>query len=256
MSGPCLSGAAPDEPLSSDALQDLLDRGGTVVIPPGTHAACGYIMVDKTTIVARGAHLSGAACGGKAALVVQASNIVIDGLECSNVKVPDRNGACIRAERGRNLTLRNVHFHDNENGILGGGEGDSVLLIEHSMFERNGHESGQAHGLYVWFHTVILRHTTVGPSGGGHLVKSGAAMLLVEDSVLDCQDGVDNGPRAVDAYNGGSLVMVRSQIKPDGCQTAPIGWQHEQRDDKRQGILVVPEGTKISGGKPDAIVYD
>jgi hypothetical protein len=112
-----------------------LRPGDRVVMAPGEYREAAILRVDRITIVAEdGAHLLGVAAGGKAALVIAGNDTVIEGLECSDIAVPDRNGACIRLE-GRNLTLRGVHFHDSEQGILGGG---GTVLIEDSTFERLG----------------------------------------------------------------------------------------------------------------------
>src|SRR4030095_15061135 len=54
------------------------------------------------------------------ALFVTNGDITIDGFSFSGAFVPDNNGAGIRYETG-NLILTNDYFHDNQEGLLGGG---------------------------------------------------------------------------------------------------------------------------------------
>ena len=41
-------------------------------------------------------------------------NITVENFEFSGARVPDKNGAGIRAQGGGRLTIRNCYFHDNE----------------------------------------------------------------------------------------------------------------------------------------------
>jgi len=51
--------------------------------------------------------------------VIRGNDVIVENIEFSGARVPDRNGAGIRPE-GRNFTVRNCRFYDCENGILGG----------------------------------------------------------------------------------------------------------------------------------------
>ena len=104
----------------------------------------------------------------------------------SRARVPDQNGAGIRAE-GKNLTVRNSRFYDNENGILAGTVEGSTILIEGSVFERNGKCAANcAHGVYV---NQIARLKVVNSifraQRVGHHVKSGALALEVIGSTIE-----------------------------------------------------------------------
>ena len=118
----CPAGAArPDCRYRSlrDALNAALP-GDRVILAPGVYAEGR--LIDTPGLELRGeagAHLRGHAVEGKAALVVKAKGVLIEGIECSGIAVRDNNGACIRIE-GDDLTVRNVHFHDNQEGILSG----------------------------------------------------------------------------------------------------------------------------------------
>ena len=56
-------------------------------------------------------------CGGKALLITNGNNITIRNMTLQRARVPDHNGAGIRAQGG-DLTIENVHFNNNEDGIL------------------------------------------------------------------------------------------------------------------------------------------
>ncbi|MEY4509670.1 MAG: hypothetical protein RLZZ450_1792 [Pseudomonadota bacterium] len=86
--------------------------------------------------------------GGKATWVIQGRDTTVDNVELSGSHVPDKNGAGIRQE-GRNLTVKRSYFHDNENGILGGADAESVYVVEDSEFANNGAGDGQSHNLYI-----------------------------------------------------------------------------------------------------------
>ena len=117
---------------------------------------------------------AGQSAQGKAIWVVAGHDTTVDNLEFVNARVPDRNGAGIRQE-GRNLTVRNSVFRDNENGILANDVAGSTITIEHSEFDHNGFGDGQSHNLYIgrvdrlvfranWSHRAVV----------GHLLKSRA----------------------------------------------------------------------------------
>ena len=197
------------------ALADAAD-GDTLRILPGTYRDGGVLKASHVRIAGEGAHLRGAAFQDKAALVIQGDDVVIEGLECSEIRVPDRNGGCVRAE-GRDLTLRGVHFHDAQTGLLSGATGGAIV-IEDSVIERMGRaldEDGNPHGLYIGHaDTFVLRRSrVVGSVGEGHEVKSRAARTVIEDNVIASLDGNDS--RLIDVPNGGD-VTIRGNVLEKG----------------------------------------
>lgn len=192
-----------------------LSDGARLVIRSGTREEAAYLRADDVEVLAQpGAHLRRATVGGKAAIVVSGKDAVIDGLECSEISVPDQNGACIRAE-GANLTLRRVHFHDAEEGLLGGA---GNVTVEDSTFERLG-KAGYAHGIYVNAadRLVIRRCRFLSSKDQGHEIKSRAAATLIEDSTIATLDGVDS--RLIDIPNGGQ-VTIRGNTLAEGPKSA------------------------------------
>ena len=190
---------------------------------PGDHVVLSGGIYEEGAIITTpglvlqgesGAHLRGHAVESKAALVVKADGVTIDGIECSDISVRDRNGACVRNE-GRDLTIRNVYFHDNEQGVLGGSQSGGVLRVEGSLFERNGF-GGQAHGVYVNRKTetfVFRENRILATTGAGHGLKSRARRTIIENNVIAGLDGQDS--RAIDLPNGGEVV-IRGNVLEKG----------------------------------------
>jgi hypothetical protein len=240
-------------------LQDALAAalpGDHVVLAPGIYEEGATI--ETPDLVLRGepgAHLRGHAVEGKAALVVKADGVVIDGIECSGIAVRDRNGACIRIE-GDDLTVRGVRFHDNEQGILSG-PGGGVLLVEGSLFERNGF-GGQAHGVYIGpqIETFIFRDNRVlATTGAGHGLKSRAQRTIVENNVIAGLDGHDS--RAIDVPDGGEVV-IRGNVLEKGPNSdngqmiglALEGTLHDVNDTLIENNLIVFDTV------PDGLIQD
>ena len=209
--------------------------GRAYIMSPGEYREAAIVRQSGVTIRAEpGAHMMGYAAEGKAALVIKGNNTVIEGLECSGISVSDRNGACIRLE-GRNLTLRNVYFHDSEQGVLGGG---GVILIEDSKFERLGRE-GQAHGLYVWGDEVIFRRSEVLASKSeGHEIKSRAKRTIIEGSVIASLDGDDS--RLIDISNGGEVIIRGNVLQqgPESVNNEMIGLGFEGLRYENNAVLI------------------
>jgi len=188
--------------------------GVVVRILPGVYRDGGVLRASGVRIEAEGAYLFDRAFEEKASLVIRGNDTVIVGLRCSHIRVPDANGACIRAE-GRNLTLRGVHFHDSQTGLLSGRTAGRIL-IEDSTFERlgnRGEEIGNAHGIYIGsIDELVLRRSHVLASvGEGHEVKSRAARTVIEDNVIASLAGVDS--RQIDLPNGGDIVIRRNVLQ-------------------------------------------
>jgi hypothetical protein len=234
-----------------DALAAALP-GDHVVLAPGIYEEGAIVTTPGLVLRGEpGAHFRGGAVEGKAALVVKADDVVIEGIECSGIAVRDDNGACIRIE-GDGLTVRNVNFHDNQQGILSG-PGGGALLVEDSLFERNGF-GGRAHGVYIGprVGTFTFRNNRVlATTGEGHGVKSRAQRTVVENNVIAGLDGRDS--RAIDVPNGGD-VLIRGNVlekgpNSDNAQMIGIaleGELHEVNETRVEDNLIVfdtrPEG--------------
>lgn len=155
---------------------------------------------------------NGASAMGKAIWVVQGNDTVIENIEFSGAAVPDMNGAGIRQE-GKNLTVRNCAFRDNEDGILAGDMPGSEILIEYSEFDHNGAGDGYSHNLYInhvakltfqfnYSHSAVI----------GHLLKSRAA----ENHILyNRLSGEADGTQSyeIDIPNGGKTYVIGNVLE-------------------------------------------
>jgi hypothetical protein len=225
----CSESGACTEHTSLQAALDAAMPGYTITLSPGDYYQCATLRINGVTITGSGAHLRDTACGGKAALVIKGNDTVVEGLECSGIRVNDGNGACIRFE-GTNLTVRNVNFHDSQEGILAGGVVGDVL-IEDSLFERLGGAEGialgRAHAIYVSgsASSLTIRNSRILSSKEeGHEVKSRAARTVIENSVIASLGGVDS--RLIDVPNGGELVVRNSVLEmgPNSSNLDLIGY--------------------------------
>lgn len=144
---------------------------------------------------------------GKAIWVIRGDDTTIENVEMSGARVPDRNGAAIRAE-GRNLFLRNVYLHDNENGLLSGANPASDITIDHCEFARNGGGDGQTHNLYVGaIARLTVRRSYLHHAIVGHNLKSRAAISILTDNRLaDESDG--RASYEADFPNGGRVILA------------------------------------------------
>ena len=157
----------------------LARDGDTIVIAPGDYY--GDVAVwkqDRLTIRAgTGGRVRLIAAGsnaqGKGIWVVGGGKITVEDIDFSGARVPDRNGAGIRFEKGH-LIVRRCSFKDNENGILTTG-GDATLEIENNEFGNNGDGSGSTHNLYVGGISMLkVTGSYFHHAKQGHLLKSRA----------------------------------------------------------------------------------
>lgn len=180
-------------------------QGSVIEISKGEYFDGGVLSVDDVTIQGeKGAHLKGFSIKGKGSLVIQGDNTQIIGIECSQVSVSDRNGACVRLE-GRNLQLIDVYFHDSEQGLLSG-KNSGLLWVDNSRFERLG-KSGQAHGIYVGSGELYINNSYfLSSKNEGHEIKSRARKTIIHNTTIASLYGKDS--RLIDVSSGGILEVV------------------------------------------------
>ena len=118
----------------------------------------------------------------------------------SAAQVADRNRAAIRYEGG-SLTLNNVYFHNNQDGLLGASDLAGTISINNSEFALNGAGDGKTHNLYVndianltitnsYFHDAIV----------GHEIKSRAENTTITGSRIF--DNNSTASYSIDLPNG------------------------------------------------------
>ncbi|MCV2886028.1 hypothetical protein OE749_15145 [Aestuariibacter sp. AA17] len=202
-------------PSLSEAFSHAKD-GSIIKISAGDYQDAAILKADNVMIIGEpGTRIFGKATKGKGALLIQGTNTLIKQIECFNIQVRDRNGACVRLE-GKHLILDNVYFHDSQQGVLTGAQPGIVHIIN-SRFERLG-AGGRAHGIYVGGGTLIIEDSQfLSSKGEGHEVKSRAKETRIIRSVIASLSGKDS--RLVDVPNGGKLEIIASVLQ-QGTETS------------------------------------
>jgi hypothetical protein len=149
---------------------------------------------------------------GKGIWVIKGDDTVVENVEFSGARVPDLNGAGIRHE-GKNLTVRNSFFHDNEMGILTNNDiSPNEIVIEFSEFYANTvdyQKHGRlGHNIYIGrTDRFVLRGSYVHGAVTGHNVKSRALEnIIVNNRITDESDGASS--HLIDLSEGGSAYVV------------------------------------------------
>jgi len=137
-------------------------------------------------------------------------SLTVENLTFRHARSPDRNGSGIRND-GRNLTIINCNFIENENGVLSTGDRDGVISISGSEFLRNGHGDGYSHGIYVLRAArVDITDSAFIATHIGHHVKSLADETTIENTRLDDAEGRTS--YAVDLSKGGRVCIAGNTI--------------------------------------------
>lgn len=149
---------------------------------------------------------------GKAIWVIVGNDTLIENIELSGCVVPDDNGAGIRQE-GRNLTVRNVIFRNNQNGILANSVVGSTITVEFSEFADNGAGDGQSHNLYVnAVDRLVFRYNWSHGARVGHLLKSRARENHILYNRLTGETGGTESYE-INLPNGGLSFVVGNLIE-------------------------------------------
>jgi hypothetical protein len=172
--------------------------------------------------------------------VFRGNDIVVENVEFSGAKAPHRNGSGIRFV-GRNLTIRDSYFHHNENGVLTWNAVDGDILIERSVFDRNGYGDGQSHNIYIgriWSFTLRFSHSH--DSVFGHEVKSRAKVnYILGNRLTDENDG--NSSYLIDLPEGGHGYVMGNILEKGARAENPnaISFAAEMRDIQQGGLWVI-----------------
>jgi len=195
----------------------VVQSGDTVRIAPGTYFDCAVWTTNDVTVEGSGPGvvLADKSCQGKGIFVIYANDVRVKNLTFKGARVPNGNGAGIRAEGG-SLTIESSKFIDNEDGILGGIKPGSSIIIRDSEFDHNGtciQMNGCAHGVYVG-HIALLRieRSTFFNTQVAHHIKSRARRTeLIDNHIEDGPNGTASFE--VDVPNGGALIMVGNWLE-------------------------------------------
>jgi Right handed beta helix region len=208
-------GAGKEYKLPSAAIAAAHD-GDHVDIQPGEYFDCAIVKPNRLVIEGIGdaakVVLTDKTCGGKALLVTVGSDIVVRNLTLTRARVPDRNGAGIRAE-GHGLLVEGVRFVNNESGILTT-DGVGTLTVRDSLFDSNGTCGDYcAHGIYTG-HIDLLRveRSRFVNTHHAHHIKSRSQRT----EIIGCT--IEDGPEGTASYeievaNGGGVLIRDNTIE-------------------------------------------
>ncbi len=196
--------------------------GDTIEIEEGNYVRDVAIW-NKSDLTIRGVGgpvriiAGGASAEGKATWVVRGDRIVVENLTFIGSRVPDRNGAGIRLERGR-LKVVDCAFLDNQNGILTANNADIELEIAGSEFGNNGAGDGQSHNLYAGaIGRLVVTGSYFHHANVGHLLKSRAKRNDILYNRLT--DGTDGRASYELEFPSGGLAYVIGNVIEQGAQT-------------------------------------
>jgi hypothetical protein len=158
--------------------------------------------------------VTGPTCGDRGLFVFTGNDITVRGLIFAHARDTWHTGAGILME-GANLSVENSVFLDDENGILAGGPGNSVVRVRHALFKGDGSCQGPcAHALYAGAHIARLEVVDCMflATHVGHDIKSRARATLVQDSRIE--DGPDgNASYLIELPDGGDAVIVNNLLQ-------------------------------------------
>jgi hypothetical protein len=221
--------------------------GDSIAIAPGTYADCAVWRANRLVIAGTGGDpaatvVTGPACQGAALFVTVGDGITVRNLTLTGAHVPDRNGAGIRME-GRDLTVERVRFVDNENGILTGAAGSS-LVVRDSLFLRNGVCMPVcAHGIYAGGLDLLrVERSRFAETRQGHHIKSRARRTeVIDNSIADGADGTAS--YLIDIPNGGTVL-----IRGNTLQKGP------RAENRTAAIMIGAEG--MTNTTPEILIED
>lgn len=238
------------------AVNAIGDARGTIRIATGTHRQCAVQERGVITYIAAEAGksvLAGAACEGKAGLVLRGIGAEVRGLTFRDYKVPDGNGAGIRLERGQ-LNIAYARFYDSEQGILTADDTNSQIYIIRSTFSGLGtceNSAGCAHSIYTGdYGKLTVLESRFERGRGGHYVKSRSGNVVIENNSFDDAAGVQTN-YMIDLPSGavGSIAnnwFVQGQSKENYSAFIAVG--AEQSIYNSDGLRVVNNEARFVPG--------
>lgn len=197
--------------------------------------------------------LDGVACEGKAALVLRGRAARIEGLVFANIRVPDRNGAGIRLEKG-DLTVSQAWFRDSEQGILTANGERGTIAIDKSTFTRLGTcegAGGCAHSIYVGdYGALTVTRSRFEAGRGGHYVKTRTPRVAIINSSFDDSGGkgtnymIDLSAGATGQISGNWFVQGRDKEN----YSALIAVAPEGRINPSAGLTIAGNDARLAPG--------
>ena len=185
--------------------------GDTIEIEPVKEGwfDCANWRASNLTIEGKGEGvvITDRVCDEKGLFVTSGNGITIRNITFQRARVPDRNGAGIRAQ-GRNLRVEHSRFINNETAILAGSSPDSTITILDSEFDENGKCAPRCvAAVSVGAITLLRVESSVfkATNAGDHLLSAALRTELIGNSIADGATGTAR--YLVALPYGGSLIM-------------------------------------------------
>ena len=235
----------------------MLARDGAVVeIDAGVYRGDVAIWTqDRLTLRGVGGlallDADGEAAQAKAIWVIKGDDVLVESIGFAGCRVPDLNGAGIRSE-GRNLTIRDSNFYDNEMGILTDNRPDSEIVIETSEFSRNGvdyERTGRlGHNIYIGgVKSFTLIGSYVHGSDVAHNVKTRARQnRILYNRITDDDDR--GSSYLIDLSEGGDATILGNVLRqsPRAENPAMISYAAEAGREEDQAIITIANNTFVN----------
>lgn len=219
--------------------------GDRIEIGPGTYYDCAVLRADGLLVEGAGpqTRLTDKTCDGKAILVTVGRGITVRNLTLARARVPDGNGAGIRAE-GAGLLVQGVHFENNQDGLLAGDRPDGVLRIEDCVFTDNGDGGATASLVVGRWARLAIRRSQFMPGRGESQIRSAAGLTSIVASRIDRASG---GGATIAASGGLSLVgsAIQAGNGPEGRRAAVLALPDDSSPLMLRGNTLVGGGTLL-----------
>jgi hypothetical protein len=166
--------------------------GDRVVIARGEYFDCAVWPQSNLVIegdAGGGTVITDQTCQGKALFVIPGNDVTVRNLTLTRARVPDGNGAGIRAE-GRNLLVEHVRFVNNQDGLMAIDQPQSTVRVEHCVFEANGvpgEERPTAALIAGQVDRLVVYGTRFEPGRGGAVVRSSARATEITEASFCCR---------------------------------------------------------------------
>ncbi len=175
-------------------------------------------------------------------------NCVVEGFELSGAHNTSHNGAGVRINQANDVIVRRCNIHDNDMGIMSGGDGSLETgrnqQIEACRVHHNGSldDPGYNHNFYLGGTSVTIRFCDVAASLTGHNVKSRAHFTRVEYSYIH-----DSANREFDLVDAADTARPASHAVILGCILV--------KDPKCRGNRALVHFGQDGGGSHDGTLY-
>lgn len=238
--------------------------GDTIDVKAGLYENDYAEITKKVTLNAVGgfAHLrSTGLIPNRKAILITDTDITIKGFQFSGAQVSGGdggNGAGIRYQSG-NLVLEGCYFNDNQDGILGVGDGTGTVTIDKSEFFQNGAATGSSagftHNLYLGgLATLTIENSYFHGARVGHEMKSRAKQTIIRNTrVVDGPTGTAS--YSIDLPNGGEATIVDSQIEQGPKSQNPNIIAFGEEGNLHPGSKLTIQGGLIENDLPSPSAY-